>query len=335
MTLQQLRCFIEVVRQQLNITAAARTIYLSQSAVSRHIRTLEDELGVRLFSRIGNNLTQLTPEGVHLLVLARASVEAADKIRSAAADLRDPAIGTLSIGTTHTQARYVLPAVISRFVARYPRVKLCLHQGTPQQVADMAVHGEVDIVIATEAIDEHEELLSLPCYRWEHVILVRCDHPLIKEREELTLESLSCYPLVTYIQGFTGRSHLDEAFVRHDLHPNIVFSASDSDVIKTYVRRRIGVGIVAAMACDPQSDDDLCALEAGHLFPPSMTRLGLRRDGYLRRYGYDFIEMFAPHLSRERIEKAALLRDCREIDAYFAPVPAFASACRSSVTPSP
>lgn len=324
MTLQQLRCFLEVVRQQLNITAAARTIYLSQSAVSRHIRTLEEELGVRLFSRTGNNLTQLTAEGEHLMGLARTSVEAADKLRNAAADLRDPAVGTLAIGTTHTQARYVLPSVISRFVARYPRVKLCLHQGTPQQVAAMAVQGEVDLVIATEAIEQHDELLSLPCYRWQHSILVRCDHPMMEERD-LSLEALSRNPLVTYIQGFTGRSHLDEAFSRHGLHPNIVFSASDSDVIKTYVRQGVGIGIIAAMAYDPLTDDDLCAFEAGHLFPSSMTRLGLRRDGFLRRYGYDFIEMFAPHLTRERIERVALHKERREIDDCFTPVPVFPS----------
>lgn len=326
MTLQQLRCLLEVVRQQLNISAAARTIHLSQSAVSRHLRTLEDELGVRLFSRVGNNLGKLTCEGEQLLVLARQSVEAAEKIRSAAADLRDPSSGTLAIGTTHTQARYVLPAVISRFVARYPRVKLCLRQGTPQQVAQMALAGEVDLAIATEALDEHDELLSLPCYRWEHCVLVGCEHPLLAEGA-LTLEAIARNPLVTYTQGFTGRANIDQAFARDGLQPNIAFTASDSDVIKTYVRRRIGIGIVAAMAFDPETDDDLCALAAGHLFPPSVTRLALRRDGFLRRYGYDFIEMFAPHLSRDAIEQSTLLRTCAEIDARFTPLPAFRPAC--------
>ncbi|MGE0081121.1 MAG: HTH-type transcriptional regulator CysB [Thiohalomonadaceae bacterium] len=325
MTLQQLRCVLEVVRQQLNITAAARALHTSQPGVSRHIRMLEEELGVRIFGRSGASLTHVTREGAAIVQLAEDMLAKAEKIRAVAADFRDPGTGTLTIGTTHTQARYVLPPVVSRFAARYPRVRLCLHQGTPRRVAEMAHQGEVDLVIATEAINEFDDLLALPCYAWDHCVVVPRNHPLC-EQARPGLETLVRYPIVTYTSGFTGRAHLDEVFASAGLIPNVVFTASDADVIKTYVRRGMGIGIVAAMAIDPVLDRDLCAIDASHLFPSNITRIGLRRDAFLRKYGYDFIEGFASHLKREAVMAAAELEDRAAVDALFAPIPHYGSS---------
>jgi LysR family cys regulon transcriptional activator len=322
MTLQQLRCVLEVARKHLNITAAARALHTSQPGVSRHIRMLEEELGIRIFGRSGPSLTHVTREGAAIVALAENLLATAEKIRATAAEFRDPDTGTLTIGTTHTQARYLLPPVVSRFAARYPKVRLCLHQGTPLRVAEMAHRGDVDLVIATEAINEFDDLVALPCYSWDHYVLVPCDHPL-RDEASLTLDMLVEYPIVTYTTGFTGRSQLDEVFAARGLVPNIVFTASDADVIKTYVRRGIGLGIVAAMAYDAALDGDLCAIDAAHLFPSNVTRIGLRRDGFLRRYGYDFIEWFAPHLKRETIQQAVELDDRAEVDALFGALPRF------------
>ncbi len=320
MTLQQLRCVLEVVRQQLNITAAARALHTSQPGVSRHIRMLEDELGLRIFGRSGASLSHVTREGAAIVQLAQDMLATAEKIRATAAEFRDPGTGTLSIGTTHTQARYVLPPVVSRFAARYPKVRLCVHQGTPRRVAEMAHQGEVDLVIATEAINEFDDLMALPCYSWEHCVVVPHEHPLCGQPRP-SLETLVHYPFVTYTSGFTGRAHMDQVFAAAGLTPNVVFTASDADVIKTYVRRGMGIGIVAAMAIDPALDRDLCAIDAAHLFPSNVTRIGLRRDAFLRRYGYDFIEGFAPHLKPDAVMVAAALNDRAAVDALFAPVP--------------
>ncbi|ROR34377.1 HTH-type transcriptional regulator CysB [Inmirania thermothiophila] len=317
MNLQQLRYVVAVVRSGLNVSAAAERLHTSQPGVSKQIRQLEDELGVRLFERRGRQLVRLTPAGEAVLRHAERALAEMDGIRRIGEEHRDPTRGSLAVATTHTQARYALPPVVARFIRRYPRVRLHLHQGTPMQIAEMAAGGEVDFAIATEAMEHFEDLVMLPCYRWNRAVVTPCDHPL-REVEPLTLEALAEYPIVTYVFGFTGRSVLDRAFAAAGLEPNVVFTATDADVIKTYVRLGLGVGIVARMAYDPRVDTDLCALDAGHLFEPSTTRIGFRRGTFLRRYMYDFMEWFAPHLTRERVDAAVAAADWRAREALFA-----------------
>ncbi len=305
MKLQQLRYLIAIVRNNLNISAAAETLFTSQPGISKQIRLLEDELGVELFRRNGKHLTAVTPAGGRILEYAERILQEVKNIQAVAAEFRDERRGSLSIATTHTQARYALPPVIQRFRQRYPQVILHLHQGSPTQIAELAANGAVDFAIATEAIELFDDLVMMPCYRWNRCVLMPCDHPLAQERP-LTLVSLAAQPLVTYVFGFTGRSQLDEAFSESGLHPQVVFTATDADVIKTYVRLGIGIGIVAHMAYDPQIDRDLCAVNAEHLFPASVTKIGFRKGTVLRGYMYDFIETFAPHLTREVVEKAQI-----------------------------
>ncbi len=302
MKLQQLRYLIAIVRNNLNISSAAETLFTSQPGISKQIRLLEDELGVELFRRNGKHLTAVTPAGGRILEYAERILQEVKNIQSVAAEFRDERRGSLSIATTHTQARYALPAVIQQFRQRYPQVSMHLHQGSPTQIAELAANGAVDFAIATEAIELFDDLVMMPCYHWNRCVLVPCDHALTRE-PALTLQALAAQPLVTYVFGFTGRSQLDEAFVHANLHPQVVFTATDADVIKTYVRLGIGVGIVAHMAFDPQVDLDLCALSAEHLFPRSTTKIGFRKGSVLRGYMYDFIELFAPHLTRSLVEQ--------------------------------
>jgi LysR family cys regulon transcriptional activator len=303
MKLQQLRYIVEVNRQGLNVSAAAEALFTSQPGVSKQIRQLEDELGVQVFERSGKHLTALTAAGRDIVRMATEVLAGVEGIRRAAADYVDERRGSLSIATTHTQARYALPAVVAAFVRRYPEVSLQLHQGTPMQIAGMAAEGVIDLAIATEAMEHFEDLVMLPCYRWNRSIVVPCDHPL-REVRPLTLAAIADYPLLTYVFGFTGRSRLDEAFNREGLKPRVAFTATDADVIKTYVGLGLGVGIIASMAFDPQHDSELCALDASHLFSDSMTRIGLRRNSFLRGYVYDFIQLFAPHLDRRTVAAA-------------------------------
>jgi LysR family cys regulon transcriptional activator len=303
MKLQQLRYIVEVNRQGLNVSAAAEALFTSQPGVSKQIRQLEDELGVQVFERSGKHLTALTAAGRDIVRMAGEVLEGVEGIRRAAADYVDERRGSLSIATTHTQARYALPTVVAAFVRRYPEVSLQLHQGTPMQIAGMAAEGMIDLAIATEAMEHFEDLVMLPCYRWNRSIVVPCDHPL-REVRPLTLAAIADYPLLTYVFGFTGRSRLDEAFNREGLKPRVAFTATDADVIKTYVGLGLGVGIIASMAFDPQHDSELCALDASHLFSDSMTRIGLRRNSFLRGYVYDFIQLFAPHLDRRTVDAA-------------------------------
>ena len=276
MKLQQLRYVREVVRHQLNVSQAAQSLYTSQPGISRQIKLLEEELQTSLFTRSGKHLTRLTAAGEALLPLIDAVLEGTNAIRRVAADHADPTRGTLSIATTHTQSRYVLPEVIKGFIARYPEVSLHMHQGTPTQISQLAADGTADFAIATEALEHFSDLLMMPCYQWNRAILVPRGHALA-ERGRIGIEELARYPLVTYTFGFTGRSRLDEAFHRHQLTPQVVFTAADADVIKTYVRLGLGVGIVARMAHDPAEDADLVAIDASHLFRPSVTRLGFRK----------------------------------------------------------
>lgn len=316
MKLQQLRYIWEVSRQGLNISAAAAALHTSQPGISKQIRQLEEELGLELFTRVGKQLAAITPAGQHIIELAGRIVGDAATIKQLALEHTDPNSGTLSIATTHTQARYWLPIRIAEFIQRYPGVHLSMHQGTPMQIAEMTSMGLVDMAIATEAMEHFENLLMLPLYRWNRSIIVPPGHPLTDVRP-LTLEAIAAYPIVTYVFGFTGRFQLDSAFQAHGLTPNVVFTASDADVIKTYVRLGLGIGIIAHRAYDPKMDADLCALEAGHLFESNITKIGLKRGTFLRRYMYDLFEILAPHLTRDRVDKAIALPSQAEIDALF------------------
>ncbi|PWV65840.1 HTH-type transcriptional regulator CysB [Plasticicumulans acidivorans] len=316
MKLQQLRYLCAIAKNNLNISAAAESLYTSQPGVSKQIRLLEDELGVEMFNRNGKHLTHITPVGRRILERAEAILREVRNIQILAEEFRDNARGVLSIATTHTQARYALPPVISAFRKRYPDVALQLHQGSPTQIAEMAASGQVDFAIATEAIEEFEDLVMMPCYSWNRCALVPAGHPLLDE--PLSIASLARYPLVTYVFGFTGRSQLDEAFRAAHLHPEVAFTATDADVIKTYVRLGLGVGIIAHMAYDPQVDHDLVAVDASTLFAPNTTKIGFRRGTFLRQFQYDFIQLFAPHLNAEVVQTAERTESQDELDKLFA-----------------
>ncbi len=319
MKLQQLRYIREVARNGLNVSATAEVLYTSQPGISKQIRTLEDELGLQIFHRNGKHLSSVTPAGAAIIESAGRILDEVENIRRLASEHTDQARGSLSIATTHTQARYALPPVIDAFIRRYPEVSLHMHQGTPMQIAELAANRSVDFAIATEAMELFENLVMLPCYRWHRSIIVPHGHPLAAV-QPLTLEAVAQYPIVTYVFGFTGRSQLDRAFNERGLKPRVVFTATDADVIKTYVKLGLGVGIVARMAYDPVGDTTLESLDASPLFEPSVTKIGFRRGTLLRGYMYDFIELFAPHLGRELVERAALASQA-EVDAMFADVP--------------
>lgn len=319
MKLQQLRYIWEVAHHDLNVSATAQSLYTSQPGISKQIRLLEDELGVEVFSRSGKHLTRITPAGEKIIETAGEILRKCESIKQIAQEFSHERKGVLTLSTTHTQARYALPPVISRFMQRYPDVALHMHQGTPTQISEMAVNGTADFAIATEGMELFNELVMMPCYRWNRCVIVPKGHPLT-EVGKLTLEQLSEQPLVTYVFGFTGRSKLDDAFSHQGLTPKVVFTAADADVIKTYVRLGLGVGIVAKMAVDPEIDDDLVVLDASHLFESSVTHLGFRRGTFLRGFMYDFIEEFAPHLTRERIEEVLQCQSRQEIEELFAAV---------------
>ncbi|KGE03494.1 HTH-type transcriptional regulator CysB [Pseudohaliea rubra] len=316
MKLQQLRYIWEVAHHDLNVSATAQSLFTSQPGISKQIRLLEDELGVEVFARSGKHLTRVTPAGEVILETAGDILRKVESIKQVAQEFCDEKKGALSIATTHTQARYVLPPVIRGFIERYPDVSLHMHQGTPMQIAELASDGTADFAIATEAMELFGDLVMLPCYRWNRSVIVPRNHPLA-QGGALTLADVAAHPLVTYVFGFTGRSRLDEAFSVAGLTPRVVFTAADADVIKTYVRLGLGIGIIASMAYDPNNDQDLVALDAGHLFAPSVTRIACRRGTFLRGYMYDFIEDFAPHLTRELVQEAFTTRSRGELDALF------------------
>ena len=316
MKLQQLRYLIAIVRNHLNISMAAESLYTSQPGISKQLRLLEEELGLELFSRNGKHLTEVTPVGRQILVKAESILREVNNIQILAEEYRDDRRGSLSIATTHTQARYALPPVIKAFRERYPAVTLQVHQGSPVQIAELVQSGEVDFAIATEAMELFDNLVMMPCYVWQRCVLVPQDHPLVGLKQ-LTLVDVARYPLVTYVFGFTGRSQLDEAFRAAQLKPVVVFTATDADVIKTYVRLGMGVGIVARMAYDQHYDQDLVQLTAGHLFASNVTKIGFRHGTFLRCYMYDFIELFAPHLTRDRVMLVERAQTADEVLALF------------------
>jgi len=316
MKLQQLRYIWEVSKHDLNVSATAQSLYTSQPGISKQIRLLEDELGVEVFARSGKHLTRVTPAGKAILEISGEILQKVDSIRQIAQEFSDERKGSLSVATTHTQARYALPPVINEFIKMYPEVALHMHQGTPTQISEMAADGTVDFAIATEAMGSYSDLIMMPCYSWNRSVVVPKDHPLA-QGGDLTLEKLASYPIVTYTFGFTGRGKLDEAFKEQGLDPKVVFTAVDSDVIKTYVRLGLGVGIIASMAVDQLLDQDLVAIDASHLFEPSITRIGFRRGTFLRGYMFDFIQKFAPHITHDVLEKVQACSGRAEVDELF------------------
>jgi LysR family cys regulon transcriptional activator len=303
MNFQQLRYIRETVRQGLNLSEAAKRLYTSQPGVSKQLRELEDELGVEIFVRRGKRLVALTEPGKAVVkIIDRVLVEA-ENLKQVGREFKDQQSGNLVVATTHTQARYALPRMVPEFKKRFPKVRLMLQQGSPPHLADMVIAGDADIAIATEALDHYPQLLALPGYTWHHSVVVPAKHALL-QRERISLEDLAQYPLITYDTAFTGRSHIDEAFQSRGLAPDIVLTAIDADVIKTYVELGLGVGIVASMAYEPQRDRALRGIDAGHLFRSSTTRVAIRRGAVLRGYAYAFMELFAPQLTKSVIDRA-------------------------------
>jgi LysR family cys regulon transcriptional activator len=303
MNFQQLRYVREAVRQGLNLTEAANALFTSQPGISKQIRELEDELGVEIFVRRGKRLVALTEPGRTVVQVIERLLAEADNLRQVGKEFADRDSGSLTIATTHTQARYALPTVVQQFRAQYPKVRLSLQQGSPTQLAQMVMAGQADVAIATEALDHYPELLALPGYTWHHCVVIPQGHPLTKVKL-LTLEEVARYPLITYSPEFTGRSHIDQAFAAKGLKMDLVLTAIDADVIKTYVELGLGVGVIAAMAYDAKRDAHLRAIDAGHLFRDNTTRLAVKRAAYLRRYTYAFIQMFAPQLTPEIVDRA-------------------------------
>ena len=303
MKLQQLRYLCEVANQGLNLSKAAETLHTSQPGISKQIRLLETELEVDIFVRNGKRVVNVTPPGRAILEIAERMLRDAKNLKQVGQDYANEATGSLTIATTHTQARYALPPAIKHFTARYPKVKLILRQGNPTQISELVTSGDADIAIATEAIELFDELVMLPCYQWNRCIIVGPRHPLLK-LDILTLEAIAQYPIITYDFAFTGRSKINQAFDAKGLVPNVVLTALDADVIKTYVELGLGIGILAQMAFEPKRDKHLRSIDASHLFAPSTTRIVIRRNSYLRGYVYDFIEIFAPHLSHNVVKAA-------------------------------
>lgn len=303
MKLHQLRYIREVARQGMNVSAAAETLHTSQPGVSKQIQLLEEELGLQIFRRNGKRLVGMTEPGQIVVALAERILREMEDIRRVGEEFTANDAGLLTIATTHSQARYRLPPVVTQFKEKYPNVQLAIHQGNPTQVAEQVVRGEADIGIATERISDYKELACLPYYQWNRCVVVPHGHPLL-DNLPLTLEKIAAYPIVTYDFAFTGGSLMTRTFAEHGLQPNFVLTAIDADVIKTYVILGLGIGLLANMAYDPQRDADLAMLDASHLFPPSTTHIGMRRNAYLRSYVYGFIQMLAPHLDRKAVDAA-------------------------------
>ena len=283
------------------MSAAAEALFTSQPGISKQIKALEEELGIELFARHGKRLTALTEPGRAVLAIAERILAEAANLKRAGEEFANEKLGSLIIATTHTQARYALPKAVAAFKRRYADVQLVIHQGNPTQICEMVIRGEADFAVATEQIAEFAELVSLPCYQWNRCVVVPARHPLAREKP-LTLEAIAKYPIVTYDFAFANRSLVQKAFEQRGLKPKVVLSALDADVIKTYVELGLGVGVMAAMAFSAKRDAGLKALDASHLFESSTTRLGIKRGAYLRRYAYEFIELFVPHLPRSIVE---------------------------------
>lgn len=304
MNFQQLRIIRETVRQDFNLTEVATALYTSQPGVSKHIKDLEDELGIEIFIRRGKRLLGLTEPGKELVEVVERILLDTQNLRRIADQFASRETGHFVVATTHTQARYALPKIIKWFKADYPKVHLTLLQGSPQEIAELVVSGRADVGIATEAVNKVPELASFAYYSWHHAIIVPHGHPLLG-RDVITLEALAEYPIITYHEGFTGRAHVDAAFAEAGIVPDIVLSAIDADVIKTYVGLGLGVGVVASVAYDAEQDRTLQLIQVPHLFPANTTHLAVRRGTYLRSYVHAFIEKVCPDQGEDAI-KAAL-----------------------------
>ena len=301
MKLQQLRYLSEVAKRGLNLSDAAAALHTSQPGISKQIRLLEDELGVDILVRHGKRVVDVTAPGRAILEIAERILKDTENLKLVAREFGAEGRGELAVATTHTQARYALPTVIQRFIQRYPKVRLSLREGSPQQISELMQSGEADIAIITEAYEVYRDLVMLPCSQWNRCVITPLRHPLLAERQ-LTLDAIARFPLVTYDFAFSGDSPIRRAFDARGLKPEVALTAVDADVIKAYVELGMGVGILAKMAFDPARDFGLRLIDASHLFEPSTTHIGIRRHAYLRSYVYDFIEMFAPHLTRSVIE---------------------------------
>lgn len=300
MNLHQFRFVREAVRQNYNLTEAAKALYTSQPGVSKAIIELEEELGIDIFTRHGKRIRGLTEPGFAVLRSVELIMQEVEALKRIGKEFIAHDSGSFIIATTHTQARYFLPKVVQAFTKKYPKVRLSLLQGNPKQITDMVRNDQADIAIATEAIVLREGLVSLPCYQWEHVIVVPLEHPLLKLKN-LSLKEIVNYPLITYDSAFTGRSKIDHAFNVRELKPDIILEAIDADVIKTYVELGMGVGIIAGIAFDRKRDFNLHAISAAHLFGTNVSRVAIKQGAYLRSYIYTFIELLAPTLNRKLI----------------------------------
>lgn len=302
MNLHQLRFVREAVRQNFNLTEAAKALFTSQPGVSKAIIELEEELGVDIFSRHGKRIRGLTEPGRAVLKSVELIMQEIDGLKRIGNEFAAHDSGSFTIATTHTQARYSLPKVVQAFTQKFPKVRLSLLQGNPKQVAEMVLMGHADLAIATESIANVEGLISLPCYQWEHQVVVPPEHPLLKSKT-VTLEEIAAFPLITYDSAFTGRNKIDHAFTLRNLKPDILLEAIDADVIKTYVELGLGVGIIAGMAFDSERDRNLRAIPVGHLFGTNVSRVALKQGAYLRSYVFTFIELLTPTLNRKLVEQ--------------------------------
>ena len=303
MNLQQFRYVAEVARRGLNVSEAAAALHTSQPGVSKQIRSFEEELGTQVFVRQGRRFTAVTDAGAEIIRALERILAEIGNLKAIGEEFAATSRGHLAVAVTHTQARYALPAVVTAFKRRYPEVKLKLLQGNPHQLARMVVSGEADIAIATEALDEYEELVALPGYQWHHCVVVPSGHPLTRSKP-LTLEAIARFPLVTYDPTFAGRGAIDRAFAARGLAPEVALSALDSDVIKSYVSLGLGVGIISQRAFRDGKEEGLVAFDSSHLFPAQTTRIAYRRGAYLRAYAVEFIRLFAPGLAASDIARA-------------------------------
>ena len=303
MNLHQFRFVREAVRQNFNLTDAAKALFTSQPGVSKAIIELEEELGIDIFSRHGKRIRGLTEPGRQVLKSVELILQEVEGLKRIGKEFAAQDSGSLTIATTHTQARYSLPSVVQQFSQKFPKVRLSLLQGNPKQVAEMVINNQADVAIATEAIAEVDGLVSLPCFQWEHMVITPTDHPLLKLKS-ITLEDIAAYPLITYDAAFAGRNKIDQAFARRALKPDVVLEAIDADVIKTYVELGMGIGIIAGLAYNTTRDVNLKAIPAGHLFGMNLSRVALKEGAYLRSYVFTFIELLAPSLTRKMVENA-------------------------------
>jgi LysR family cys regulon transcriptional activator len=301
MKLQQLRCIYEVVQNQFNISRAAESIHTSQPGVSKQIQLFEEEIGVQLFQRNGKRLSGLSEPGIRVYESIVEIMREVKNIKNVSDEYERKDSGSFTIATTHTQARYKLPVVVESFVKMYPKINLNIHQGDPAQVTAQILNGEADVGIATESISLNDKIFCIPCYSWNRCLVMPKDHPLLKV-EDITLKHLASYPMITYDYAFTGSTIVSKVFKEANIQPNIMLTAIDADVIKTYVSLNLGVGLIAEMAFDENKDKNLVSRDVSHLFPTSTTYIGIRQDTFIRGFTFDFIKMFTPHMEENELK---------------------------------